>query len=134
MHNLRQTSDPKEIRNILNKYFATVGSKVASKSPQTTNTFFDYLHVDLPLSRTFLFDSIIPEDINIEISILQDNKAHGLYSSPVRLLKCEKASYPHLLATIFNQSICSTIFQSKLKHAKIIPIFCNEGDSLPENY
>ena len=29
------TSDPKEISNILNKYFATVGSKLASKIPQT---------------------------------------------------------------------------------------------------
>ncbi|CAH3164497.1 unnamed protein product, partial [Porites lobata] len=75
------TSDPKEISNILNKYFATVGSKLASKIPQTINTFYDYL--DPPLNRTFFFDPIIPEDVNLEISILQDNKAHGLYSSPV---------------------------------------------------
>ena len=71
------TSDPKEISNILNKYFATVGSKLASKIPQTINAFFDYL--DPPLNRTFFFDPIIPEDINLEISVLQDNKAHGLY-------------------------------------------------------
>ena len=70
------TSDPKEISNILNKYFATVGSKLASKIPHTINTFSDYL--DPPLNRTFFFDPIIPEDINLEISVLQDNKAHGL--------------------------------------------------------
>ena len=57
------TSDPKEISDILNKYFATVGSKLASKDP--------------PLNRTFFFDPIIPEDISLEISILQDNKAHA---------------------------------------------------------
>ena len=62
------TSDPKEISNILNKYFATVGSKLASKIPQTINAFFDYL--DPPLNRTFFFDPIIPEDSNLEISIL----------------------------------------------------------------
>jgi len=84
------TSDPKEISNILNKYFATIGSKLASKIPQTINTFFDYL--DPPLNRTFFFDPIIQEDINLEISILQDNKAHGLYSSPVRLLKLAKSN------------------------------------------
>ena len=38
------------------------------------------------------------------------------------------------LATIFNQSICSGIFPSKLKCAKIIPIFKDEDDTLPENY
>ena len=73
------TSDPKEISYILNKYFATVGSKLASKIPQNINTFFDYL--DPTLDRTFFFDPIIPEDINLEISILQDNKAHGLLIS-----------------------------------------------------
>ena len=126
------TSDPKEISNILNKYFATVGSKLASKIPQTINTFYDYL--DPPLNRTFFFDPIIPEDINLEISVLQDNKAHGLYSSPVRLLKLAKRVISVPLATIFNQSICSWIFPSKLKCAKIIPIFKDEDDTLPENY
>ena len=126
------TSDPKEISNILNKYFATVGSKLASKIPQTVNTFFDYL--DPPRNRTFFFDPIIPEDINFEISILQDNKAHGLYSSPVTLLKLAKSVISVPLATIFNQSICSGIFPSKLKRAKIIPIFKDEDDSMPENY
>ena len=38
------------------------------------------------------------------------------------------------LATIFYQSICSGIFPSKLKCAKIVPIFKDEDDTLPENY
>ena len=118
-----------EISNILNRYFATVGSKLASKIPQTINTFFDYL--DPPLNHTFFFDPIIPEDINLE---RQDNKAHGLYSSPVRLLKLAKRVISVPLATIFNQSICSRIFLSKLKCAKIIPIFKDKDDTLPENY
>ena len=65
---------------------------------------------------------------------MQDNKAHGLYSSPVRLLKLAKRVISVPLATIFNQSICSGIFPSKLKCAKIIPIFKDEDDTLPENY
>ena len=63
------TRDPKEISNILNKYFATVERKLASKIPQGLNTFLDYL--DPPLNRTFFFDPIIPEDINLEISIFE---------------------------------------------------------------
>ena len=126
------TSDPKEISNILDKYFATVGSKLASKIPQTINTFFDYL--DPPLNRTLVLDPIIPEGISSENSILQHNKAHGLYSPPVRLLKLAKRVISVPLATIFNQSICSGIFPSKLKCANIIPIFKDEDDTLPENY
>lgn len=108
--NAAPTSDLKEISNILNKYFTPVGSKLASKIPQTRNSFFDYL--DPPLNHTFFFDPIIPEDINLEISILQDNKAHGLYSSPVRFLKLAKRIMYVPLATIFNRSICSGIFPS----------------------
>ena len=126
------TSDPKEISYILNKYFATVGSKLASKIPQNINTFFDYL--DPTLDRTFFFDPIIPEDLNLEISILQANKAYGLYSSPIRLLKLVKRVLSVPLATIFNQSICSRIFPSKLKRAKIFPIFKDKDISLPESY
>ena len=112
------TSDPKEISNILNKYFATVGSKLASKIPQTINTFFDYL--DPPLNRTFVFDPIIPEDINLDISILQDNMAHGLYSYPVRLLKLATRVISVPLATVFNQSICSGIFPCVLRLSRYL--------------
>ena len=58
------TSDPKEICNIFNRYFATVGWKLAYKIPQTINTFSDYL--DPSLNHTFFFDPIIPEDTNLE--------------------------------------------------------------------
>ena len=112
------TSDPKEISNILNKYFATVGSKLASKIPQTINTFFDYL--DPPLNRTFVFDPIITEDINLDISILQDNMAHGLYSYPVRLLKLATRVISVPLATVFNQSICSGIFPCVLRLSRYL--------------
>ena len=71
------------------------------------------------LNRTFFFDPIIPEDINLKISILQDNKALGLCSSPVRLLKLAKRVISVPLATISNHSICSGIFPSKLKRAEI---------------
>jgi len=47
-------------------YICLKGSKLASKISQTINTFFDYL--DPPLYRTFFFDPIFPEDINLEIS------------------------------------------------------------------
>ena len=85
-----------------------MGVLLASKIPHTINTFFDYL--DPPLNRTFFFDPIIPEDINLEISILQENKAHGLYSSPVRLLKLAKRVTSVPLATIFNQEIPHRIY------------------------
>jgi len=54
--------------------------------------------------------------------------------SPVKLLQLANGVISVPLATIFNQSICSGIFSSKLKRAKIIPIFKVEDVSLLENY
>ena len=68
------------------------------------------------------------------LSILQDNKAHSVYSSPVKLLKLAKRIISVPLAPIFKQSICLGIFPSKLKCAKIIPVFKDEDDTLPQNY
>ena len=84
---------------------------------------------------TLFFDAIIPNDIESEISNLQSNKANGLYSCPVKLLKLAKHIVSEPLTNIFNQSFYLGIFPtSKLKCAKIIAIFKNEDDTLPENY
>ena len=123
---------PKEIGNILNKYFASVGCKLASDIPPASNAFSNYL--SSPLSSTFFCDPIISNEIETEISSLQNNKAYGLYSCPVKLLKLAKQIISEPLARIFNQSICSGIFPAKLKCAKIVPVFKGEDNTLPENY
>jgi hypothetical protein len=63
------------------------------------------------------------------------NKAHGLYNScPTRILKCAKEILSKPLEEILNLSILSGIYASKLKHAKIIPIFKSDDETEPGNY
>ena len=62
------------------------------------------------------------------------NKFHGLYSCPTRLLKCSCHIISAPLATLINNSVQRGIFPSKLKHAKIIPIFKNGDEAEPGNY
>ena len=62
------------------------------------------------------------------------NKSHGLYSCPTRLLKCSRHIISAPLATLINNSVQRGIFFSKLKHAKIIPIFKDGDEAEPGNY
>ena len=59
------------------------------------------------------------------------NKAHGLYSCPIRLLKCSRHIISKPIANIVNQSVCMGIFPSKLKHAKIIQIYKDGNEDEP---
>ena len=61
------------------------------------------------------------------------NKALGLYSTPVKLLKLAKSAIFIPLTEIFNQSVLTGIYPAKLKYARVIPVYKGEDETLPEN-
>ena len=77
---------------------------------------------------------MLPSEVELEIIMAPSNKAHGLYSCPIRLLNCSRHIISKPLANIVNQSVCMGIFPSKLKHAKIIPIYKDGNEDEPSNY
>ena len=79
--------DPLLNANILNSHFASVGSRLASELPHSEKSFFDYLP-KTGHTGSFVFDTVRPSEIELEIMLAPTNKAYGLYSCPTRLLKC----------------------------------------------
>ena len=55
------------------------------------------------------------------------NKAYGLYSCPIRLLKCARHIVGRPLATLINASVQKGQFPSKVKYAKIVPVYKEGG-------
>ena len=86
------------------------------------------------MQNSFYFDPIIPQEIETEISLLPYNKALGLYSTPVKLLKRAKSVISIPLTKIFNHSVLTGVYPAKLKYAKVIPVYKGEDETLPENY
>ena len=127
-------SNPKAISNTLKKHFSTVGQRLASRfsTSITEHDFRDYL--DPPLQNSFYFDPFVPQEIESEIKALPNNKAHGLYSCPVNIVKLAGHVISQHLCSMFNLSVLSGSFPSKLKIAKVIPIFKGGDESNPENY
>ncbi len=125
--------NPRDIPNILNKHFSTIGINLASKLPNPTKHFSQYLDTtNYPSS--FFFDPISPYEVECEITSMPRAKACGLYSCPIQVLKLIKHQIAWPLAEIMNISIEKGVFASKLKHAKIIPIFKDDDETDQGNY
>ena len=69
-------------------------------------------------------------ELETEILLLPSNKAHGLHSCPVHVLKFNS----FVLAQIMNISVITGLYPSKLKLAKVIPIFKGGDETDPSNY
>ena len=122
--------NPKEISNSLNTFFATVGHKLASCIPSSSPDHDFSTFLDPPIQSSFYFDPFVPAEVEDEIKVLPNNKAYGLYSCPVSILKLSSHIISQPLAQIFNVSVSSGSFPAKLKTAKVVPVF----KSKPGNY
>ena len=115
--NQRISHDPLENTNILNCHFAFIANRLASDLLSSDKSFRDYLPLNVP-SCSFVFDSVLPSEIELEIMLTPTNKSHGLYSCPTRSLKCRRHITSARLANRINNLVQRGIFPSKLKHAK----------------
>ena len=65
---------------------------------------------------------------------IPNNKSHGLYSYPVKIIKLAKRLLSKPLTQIFNASIQKGKYPSKLKVSKVTPVFKDDDDTNPNNY
>jgi hypothetical protein len=133
-NNGKVINEASQIPHIINQHFATVGSKLASKLPSSHHHYLDYVSKCKSPASSFYHQPVLPEDINLEILAIPNNKSYGLYSSPTNLLKCSRAIISPILSEILNTSIKSGIYPIKLKIAKIIPVHKGEDETDASNY
>ena len=119
--------------NILNCHFATVGPKLASNTPKCNETFSQYLP-KINHNCSFVFEPVLPYEVQLEIMRIPSNKAVGLYSCPTRLLNCARHIIATPLSILINISVERGFFPAKLKHAKIVPVFKDGDDTDPSNF
>ena len=126
-------TDPSKLPNIINRHFASVGSKLASKVPQHHKHFTDYLvHIDQ--KNSFFFEPVTKEEVELEIMATPNNKAYGLYSCPSFILKLSKQFICKPLSELINKSVQLGEYPRKLKVAKITPIFKSDDETDSNNY
>ena len=114
------TSDLTKTPDILNKQFASTGQTLASKIAHSEE-LLRYLPT-LSFSESFAVNPVLRGEREVEIKSLPLNKAPGLYSCPVKILKSAGQLLSKPLASIKNKSIESGIYLSKLKVAEVVKV------------
>ena len=125
--------NPQRIANILNEHFAYVGEKLASKIP-ASGDHRDFLKKTKPAASSFMFKPVTAREVELGILALPNNKSHGLYFCPTKLLKYSSTIISNILVKIVNLSVKSRSYPSKLKKAKVIPGFKTEDETGANNY
>lgn len=119
--------------DIMNKYFSSIGYKLASKMPNPPNQSTEYLP-KLNFNGSFLFNPVSPSDIDLEIVTTPINKVYGLYSFPTRILISAKHVISQPLSLLKNKSLENGVYPSELTLAKVIPIYKSDDESDPSKY
>ena len=126
--------EPSQVANILNDHFSSVGNRLASTIPTPQQHYLNYVsHCKAP-SSSFLFLPVTSDEVKFQILSIPNNKSYGLYSSPIKLLKCASSIIAPILSEILNISVTLGKYPSKLKLSKITPIFKSGEDNDANNY
>ena len=100
----KEIDDPQKMANIFNKIFVNVSKKITSAMPRTRKSPLDYLkHSN---DKSFFLCLVGPEEVECLINSLQDGKAVGPYSIPVKLLKIISHQISIPFCMIINDSVC----------------------------
>ena len=128
----KEIDDPKTMANIFNKFFVNVSQKVTSGIPRTHKCPLDYLKQRN--DKSLFLSNATPEEIEALINSLQEGKAVGPYSVPIKLLKMISRPISLPLCLIINESFTSGIFPDNLKLAKVITLYKKGSRDNPTNY
>ena len=123
----RNIEDPKEIANVFNSYFSTIGDNLAKNIPQPDKHFSRFL--GQPNANSIFFSPTTKYEVTDIVTSLNNKQSAGPDDISNFILKGIISSIADPLSHIFNKSILSGIFPKQLKIAKVIPLY-KKGDVL----
>ena len=114
-------TNPYDIANTFNNYFASIAETTKKKTKYSHKHFSDYLSNEN--SSTIFLQPVDKEEIANIISSLNSNKASGPNSIPYRIFFLLNNEISKQFADLFNLSFMTGVFPSVLKTAKVVPVF-----------
>ena len=120
-HGVTTTTNPCEIANIFNNYFASVAETAKQNINYSHKHFSEYLKHQC--NNSIFIQPTDSEEIANIISSLNINKTCGPFSIPNKILILLKQDISLQFADLFNLSFSSGCFPSVLKTAKVVPFF-----------
>ena len=124
-------TDNTDIANNFNIYFTTVGNTLAANLPQTDNDPIELIESN---PDNFFCIPTTPAEINNIILHSKSKKSTGFDNIDSYIVKQIAPQIVNQLANIFNKSFLTGIVPSKLKIAKVIPLYKTKDPALFSNY
>ena len=120
-----------EIADEFNKFFSTIGTKLAKTVPPATKSFHSFLtKVDHGIK---MFD-VTDTELKNAFSSLQSDKSPGIDEVMTRVVTNISSEIFKPLKYSINLSIRQGIFPEKLKIARVVPIYKDGDRTLLNNY
>ena len=120
-------TNKQHIANEFNNYFTDIGPKLSQQIQPPEN--LDYkTFLTRVIKSEFSLKEIDENFLIKEIAALIDKYSCGYDEISSILLKKIANSIKTVLTLIINQSLCTGIFPTNLKIAKVIPLYKNKGD------
>ena len=131
--NSQTISNEQEIASMFNNYFTDIGKNFADKIDTSNKHPFDnYLHS--PSISKFQFKQTNPNEIISVINNLPMKTSSGHDKISCIILKEIKDIIAQPLSLVVNQAFNTGVFPSKLKLAKVIPLYKKGDKTSIENY
>ena len=129
------SSNPEEVSENFNEFFSSIADKIRSDIPPTRHHFSEWLKNEHRSLDQFFINPTSPVEVSKVLMSLSENKATGPHSIPYPIISSNLNSISSIFSDIINLSFFSGVFPSRLKEAKVIPVFKNKGSPFDaENY
>ena len=125
-------NDPKLISNYFNASYANIGVNLVTKLPATSSHFSQFL--GNPLVNSMVCSITCKDEILKIVKGLKNKKSCGTDNITTSILKQCIPEFIDPLVHIFNMSLSTGIFPSKLKIAKVIPLYKKGDNKIISNY
>ena len=73
-------TDSSRIANVVNDHFASIGLKLSNKLLTVQRNYFYFMNGSNSSDSSSAFNLVTPEEVELEILRIPNNKSHGLYS------------------------------------------------------
>ena len=133
-HENKIITNKKDIANSFNDFFVDIGTKLQDSNTglEENNSFQDYLKT--PNNNTIFLKPITNNEIITIVDNMKNNTSSGIDDIDIKVVKYVIPVICKPLSIIFNQSLCSGTFQTKMKIARVTPIHKKGKQNNVNNY
>ncbi len=129
----KKITQEKDIVNEFNKFFTSIGPKIANNIADSGNSPDPLSYVNHDITNVFHLQNILYYDLRSEIQNMQMAKSTGLDKISTKLKQAGDNIIESLLE-VYNLSLRTGTFLEDWKLAKVTPIYKSEDKTFCENY